>query len=87
MCGGNDCVFESNLIEHTCYEVDDSGAFDTCGQSGTAFIQRGNVLRNNTFKRVRKEDATYLGFPSVVVRLRTTFVLLLLLLLLLLLCF
>ena len=34
MCGGNDCVFESNLIEHTNYECDDSGSFYTCGQQG-----------------------------------------------------
>ena len=26
MCGGNDCIFESNLIEHTNYECDDSGS-------------------------------------------------------------
>ena len=65
MCGGNDCVFESNLIEHTNYECDDSGAFYTCGQRGTAFINRGNVLRNNTFRRVRQEDTTFLGYPSV----------------------
>ena len=63
--GGNDCVFESNLIEHTNYECDDSGAFYTCGQRGTAFINRGNVLRNNTFRRVRQEDTTFLGYPSV----------------------
>lgn len=44
MCGGNDCVFESNVIEHTNYECDDSGSFYTCGQQGTAFINRGNVL-------------------------------------------
>ena len=24
MCGGNDCLFESNTIEHTNYECDDS---------------------------------------------------------------
>ena len=91
MCGGNDCVFESNvsdlplfpclflcpfrfnltpfyscflftrqLIEHTNYECDDSGSFYTCGQQGTAFINRGNVLRNNTFRRVRQEDKSVL---------------------------
>ena len=42
MCGGNDCVFESNVIEHTNYECDDSGSFYTCGQQGTAFINRGS---------------------------------------------
>ena len=34
MCGGNDCVFESNVIEHTNYECDDSGAFYTCARLG-----------------------------------------------------
>lgn len=65
MCGGNDCIFESNVIEHTNYECDDSGSFYTCGQQGTAFINRGNVLRNNTFRRIRQEDKTFLGYPSV----------------------
>ena len=101
MCGGNDILFESNVIEHTNYECDDSGSFYTCGQqgapiahatnhwlvvnqvigsiywlyvlnsmyswclvvrrchciasSGTAWINRGNILRNNTFRRVRQE--------------------------------
>ena len=32
---------------------DDSGAFNTCGQEGTAFTNRGNVIRNNTFRGVR----------------------------------
>jgi hypothetical protein len=65
MCGGNDCVFESNTIEHTNYECDDSGSFYTCGQGGTAFVNRGNILRNTTFRRVRQEDTTFLGYPSV----------------------
>ena len=65
MCGGNDNLFESNVIEHTNFECDDSGAFYTCGQQGTAFVNRGNVLRNNTFRRVRQEDVTFLGYPSV----------------------
>lgn len=34
MCGGNDNLFESNVIEHTNYECDDSGSFYTCGQQG-----------------------------------------------------
>lgn len=41
------------------------GAFYTCGQEGTAFINRGNILRNSTFRRIRQEDRTFLGFPSV----------------------
>jgi hypothetical protein len=30
ICGGNDNIFEDNLIEHVCYETDDSGAFYSC---------------------------------------------------------
>lgn len=37
----------------------------TCGQQGTAFINRGNVLRNNTFRKIRMQSHTNLGYPSV----------------------
>jgi hypothetical protein len=30
ICGGNDNLFEGNLVEHVCYETDDSGAFCEC---------------------------------------------------------
>lgn len=65
VCGGNDMLFENNLIEHTNFECDDSGSFYTCGQQGTAFINRGNVLRNNTFRKIRMQSHTNLGYPSV----------------------
>ena len=42
-----------------------AGAFYTCGQEGTAWINRGNKLINNTFRDIRTTDVTYLGFPSV----------------------
>ena len=65
VCGANDNLFESNLVEHVAFECDDTGAFYTCGQQGTAFVNRGNVLRNNTFRHVRMQDHTNLGYPSV----------------------
>ena len=64
-CGGNDCVFEHNNISDVAFECDDTGAFYSCGQDGTAFITRGNIVRNNTFTRVCMTEKTSLGFPSV----------------------
>lgn len=65
ICGGNDNLFEGNLIEHVCYETDDSGAFYSCGQQGTSYVQRGNVIRNNTFRHVRMRDEINLGNPVI----------------------
>ena len=65
MCGGNDNVFEFNHIEHVCSETDDSGAFYSCGQGGTAYINRGNIVRGNVFEHVRMVDAIHLGNPVV----------------------
>jgi hypothetical protein len=65
ICGGNDNIFERNLIESVCYETDDSGAFYSCGQQGTSYVQRGNVIRNNTFKNVRMRDEINLGNPVI----------------------
>lgn len=59
MLGGGDFgdgvenVFESNSLADCTFETTDSGGFYTCGQGGFAFVNRGNVLRNNTFMRVR----------------------------------
>ena len=35
----------------TC-ETSDNGAFYSCGQSGQAWINRGNSVRNNTFENI-----------------------------------
>jgi hypothetical protein len=53
--GANDCLFEGNTISHVAYEAEDSGGFYTCGQAGWALVNRGNILRNNTFRRVAKD--------------------------------
>ena len=43
----------NNTVSDCTFETGDAGAFYTCGQRGTAFVNRGNVLRNNTFARIR----------------------------------
>jgi hypothetical protein len=43
ICGSNDNLFEGNLVERAVYECNDSGAFNTCGQEGTAYTERQNV--------------------------------------------
>jgi len=50
---GVDCLFESNQIANCTYEGRDAGAFYSCGQMASAFVNRGNVLRNNSFHGVR----------------------------------
>ena len=48
--GGCNNIFEYNEISNTTFEVTDSGSFYTCGQNGQGWINRGNILRHNTFK-------------------------------------
>jgi hypothetical protein len=49
---GSQCLFEGNTLDTCVYECGDCGAFYTCGQQGTAWVNRGNVLRNGTFKNI-----------------------------------
>ena len=58
---GNDCLFENNTIDTLCYETSDSGAFYT----GRNWIDRGNIIRGNTFKNVFNTEKIHLGAPSV----------------------
>eukprot|EP01084_Bolivina_argentea_P162756 283192_1 len=51
--GGCNNVFEYNYIANTTFEVTDSGSFYTCGQNGQGWINRGNILRYNTFENIR----------------------------------
>ena len=55
ICGSDENLFEGNVIENAVYECDDSGSFNTCGQEGTAFTNRGNVLRGNRFRNIRMQ--------------------------------
>lgn len=59
--GGQDSLFENNTIAHVAFEVSDSGGFYT----GRSWIERGNVLRFNTFSGVRTRVPIFLGYPSV----------------------
>ena len=46
-------LFEGNHVADCTFDTIDSGGFYTCGQRGAAFTNRGNILRNNTFARIR----------------------------------
>ena len=43
--GGVGNVFEFNTFERCSFESSDTGAFYTCGQQATAFVNPGNELR------------------------------------------
>ena len=43
----------STAIANISWEVSDAGGFYSCGQSGTGFTTRGNVVRDNVFENVR----------------------------------
>ena len=58
---GNNCVFSYNHVDHVCYEVSDSGAFYT----GRNWIDRGNVIANNTFSNITWDETIVLGSPSI----------------------
>ena len=46
-------VFEGNILEDLCYETLDAGAFYSSGSEATAYTNRGNILRNNTFAHMQ----------------------------------
>lgn len=52
------CRFESNIVSDCVTESVDSGAFYSCGQGGYAFVNRGNVLSNNTFRNIVKKQGS-----------------------------
>lgn len=49
---GSQNVFDGNSLDGCVYECGDCGAFYTCGQQGSAWTSRGNVLRNSTFTNI-----------------------------------
>jgi hypothetical protein len=49
---GSQCLFEANALDTCVYECGDCGAFYSCGQQGTGWINRGNVLRNGVFSNI-----------------------------------
>eukprot|EP00040_Diaphanoeca_grandis_P011519 m.59091 g.59091 ORF g.59091 m.59091 type:complete len:658 (-) comp22658_c0_seq1:334-2307(-) len=50
--GGNNNLFEFNLISHVCFECTDTGAF----YIGRSWSQRGNVVRYNVFDTIRPTE-------------------------------
>ena len=53
MGSGSQCIFEGNTLDTCAYECgSDCGAFYTCGQGGQAWVNRGNILRNATFRNI-----------------------------------
>ena len=62
---GCNCIFDNNTVDTVSYECSDTGAFYTCGQQATAWVNRGNVLKNSLFKRIRNTTPFHLGAPSV----------------------
>ena len=71
--GGNEAtegavnnVFEYNDIDYCSYESSDTGAFYTCGQQATAFAGPGNIVRHNTFTRIRNTEGS--GVQSITVQ-------------------
>ena len=55
---GVDCTFEGNMLDTCAYEAADAGAFYSCGQQGTAFVNRGNTIVGNVFRNVRNTEGT-----------------------------
>jgi hypothetical protein len=50
---GVDCTFDGNHVSRCVTETCDQGAFHTCGQSGQAFIDRGNSFVNGQFSHIQ----------------------------------
>lgn len=59
--GGALNLFVGNVFDSLLFEASDAGSFYV----GYSWTQRGNVIRNNTFKRIRATEKTFLGYPSV----------------------
>ena len=53
--------FVGNTLDSLLYEASDAGAFYV----GYSWTNRGNVIRNNTFRNILPKEKTFLGYPSV----------------------
>ena len=51
--GGVGNLFEYNTLDNCAFEASDTGAFYSCGQGATAFVNPGNVVRHSTFSNIR----------------------------------
>ena len=59
--GGALNLFVGNVFESLLFEASDAGAFYV----GYSWTNRGNVVRNNTFRKIRPTERTFLGYPAV----------------------
>ena len=62
---GVDCLFARNTLDGCAYEAADTGAFYSCGQQGTAFVNPGNRIVNSTFRNIRNVVGTGVQSASV----------------------
>jgi len=58
---GNDCVFSYNYLHNLCYGSNDCGAFYV----GRSWAERGNVIENNLFEKIRTLENTTNGYNRV----------------------
>lgn len=63
--GGNYATFEYNTIDSVCQDTSDAGAFYTCGQQGTGWTSRGNIVRHNIFRNIRNNEGGQRGGLAV----------------------
>lgn len=59
--GGALNLFVGNVLDSLLFEASDAGAFYV----GYSWTNRGNIIRNNTFRHIRPTERTFLGYPSV----------------------
>lgn len=65
-------LFEYNRFDRCGFESSDTGAFYTCGQEGSAFVNRGNVLRHSTFSNIRNTGGS--GVEGITLQAVSSFV-------------
>lgn len=58
---GDDCLIDGNHLHDLCYEGVDAGAF----YAGRSWADRGNVVQNNLFERIRTTENAALGYSHV----------------------
>ena len=63
--GAVDCLFEGNTLDRCSYEAADTGAFYSCGQQASAFVNRNNTIRSCSFSRIRNIVGTGVQSASV----------------------
>lgn len=59
--GGVSNTFTANFLHDLCFEVSDSGSW----YAGRSWVNRGNIVANNTFLRIQQTVPIFLGAPAV----------------------